>query len=60
MSDIKIIRLDPSRWQDSKRLRLEALKTDPIAFGSSYEESARFEDAIWQSVSYLDMRVRLI
>jgi len=48
MTDIQIITLDPSRWQESKALRLEALKTDPLAFGSSYEETLEFDDAIWQ------------
>ena len=29
-------------------LRLRALKTDPIAFGSSYEEEENFTEAEWQ------------
>lgn len=48
MNEINIITLDPSRWQESKAIRLEGLKQDPLAFGSSYEESIHIEDAVWQ------------
>ena len=34
----KIAKLPERRWRDARKLRLEALKTDPAAFGSSYEE----------------------
>lgn len=48
MTDMRIIRLDPSRWQESKALRLEALQNDPSAFGSAYEDEVQFDDAVWQ------------
>ncbi len=47
MTNIQIISLDPSRWRESKELRLEALKSDPLAFGSSYEENLEFDDQLW-------------
>ena len=48
MTDMTIIRLDPSRWQESKALRLEALQNDPSAFGGAYEDEVQFDDAVWQ------------
>jgi len=43
-----IITLGPSRWQEAKSIRLEGLQTDPLAFGSSYEEAVEMDDRIWQ------------
>ena len=48
MNEILFITPDPSRWKETKILRLEALQADPIAFGSSYEEAIQYEDAVWQ------------
>ena len=42
-----IVELPPERWREAKRLRLEALKTTPEAFASSYEDEASFADEIW-------------
>ena len=49
MSAISIIVLHPSRWQEAKRLRLEALRQDPAAFASSYEEAQIYADEVWMS-----------
>lgn len=46
---VEIMKLSSDRWQDYKKLRLEALKTEPIAFGSSYEEEIRFSKEVWQN-----------
>jgi hypothetical protein len=35
---IEIKKLDASRWQEYRDLRLESLQNDPQAYGSSYEE----------------------
>ncbi len=35
---IEITRLAEDRWQEYRYLRLEALKVDPLAFGSSFDE----------------------
>ncbi len=43
---IKII-TDPS-WQEYKTLRLEALKSEPQAFSSVYEDEANFNDKRWK------------
>lgn len=36
-------------FADYRRIRLEALKTDPDAFGSHYEREATFDDETWRS-----------
>ena len=49
MSDIQVTAaLDPSEWEAYKRLRLEALRTEPQAYGKSYEELAARPDSYWQ------------
>jgi GNAT superfamily N-acetyltransferase len=39
--------LSPERWREYRRLRLEALRSDPDAFGSTYVETERFPDDYW-------------
>jgi ribosomal protein S18 acetylase RimI-like enzyme len=46
--EIEIKKLPPDRWKDLKKLRLEALKSEPIAFGSSYEEEVDAPEEEWQ------------
>ena len=45
---IKIKKLDKSDWKQYKEIRLEALKNDPSAFGSSYYEESKRNDEDWQ------------
>jgi ribosomal protein S18 acetylase RimI-like enzyme len=45
---ITITRLDQSRWQDYRDLRLEALKAEPLAFGSSFEEEQLNSETYWR------------
>lgn len=45
---VEIRRLPPDRWEDYRRLRLEALERDPRAFGSSSEDEARFSEEEWR------------
>lgn len=47
MANISIINIPPSRWQEAKVLRLEALQQDPMAFLSSYEDEVQFDDEVW-------------
>jgi ribosomal protein S18 acetylase RimI-like enzyme len=42
-----IIRITSDRWKEYKMLRLEALKNDPMAFTSSYEEEQEAADEKW-------------
>jgi len=45
---IRIIRLPEGRWREYRELRLEALKTEPSAFGSSIEEESKFAEDVWR------------
>jgi ribosomal protein S18 acetylase RimI-like enzyme len=45
---LQIKKLPPEKWEEFKALRLEALKNDPLAFGSSYEEESSFSSKIWK------------
>ena len=47
--NIEIKSLPEDRWEDSKFIRLEALKKESSAFGSSYEEEIKFTEDIWKS-----------
>ena len=42
-------KLTENDWETLKIIRLNALKTDPIAFGSSYEEEKTRDEAFWRS-----------
>ena len=44
---MKITTLSPSRWQEYKNLRLESLKEEPQAFGTSYEDALKDPDEKW-------------
>lgn len=39
----------PILIQQSKTLRLKALRTDPSAFGSTYEREVAFDDDVWEA-----------
>src|SRR3989344_8640659 len=45
---IKVKNLSSARWKDYRNLRLEALRKDPIAFGSSYEEEINLPESEWR------------
>lgn len=45
---IRIAKLPQNRWEVFKGLRLEALKTDPSAFGSSFEEETKLSEDVWR------------
>ncbi|MHA2362391.1 MAG: N-acetyltransferase family protein [Candidatus Hodarchaeales archaeon] len=46
--EIEITTLLADYWEKFKTIRLEGLKNDPIAFGSSYEEEIRFPEEEWR------------
>lgn len=48
MTQVAIITLSPSQWQMYKTLRLEALQSDPQAFGRSFAEEVLYPDEKWQ------------
>jgi len=43
----RIEHLPPERWRDYKALRLEALRTNPDAFGARYESAIERPDDWW-------------
>jgi ribosomal protein S18 acetylase RimI-like enzyme len=45
---IEVRTLPPARWREVRTLRLQALKTDPIAFGSAYEEEENLAEEEWK------------
>jgi ribosomal protein S18 acetylase RimI-like enzyme len=45
---IEITKLPADRWEEYRELRLEALKQDPIAFGSSFEEERDMPEETWR------------
>ncbi len=45
---IAIRRLPQSRWLEYRALRLEALRTEPTAFSSSYGEELRLTQPTWR------------
>lgn len=48
MKMIEIKTLSPERWREARDLRLRSLKTDPAAFGSSYEEEEKLSESDWR------------
>ncbi len=44
----EVKKLSSDRWKDYRDLRLEALKSDPTAFGSSYEEEKSLSEEEWR------------
>lgn len=45
---IEISRLSKKRWKDYRNIRLEALRKEPYAFGSTYREEGKLSKAEWQ------------
>ena len=45
---VEIKKLSADRWKDYRSLRLEALKNDPTAFGSSYGEEMKLSEKEWK------------
>ncbi len=43
-----IVEINPSRWKEYKKLRLEALKNNPEAFGSDYSDSLKYPISHWK------------
>jgi ribosomal protein S18 acetylase RimI-like enzyme len=46
--EIVITRVSRSEWRLLRELRLLALQTDPLSFGSSYDREAAFSDERWK------------
>ncbi len=58
MDEYTLQRLLPSQWEEYKAIRLEALKTNPEMFGSSYESEVVYSQHDW--ISLLEKETRAI
>lgn len=47
MGAFDLVRISPDSAEAFRRVRLEALKTDPLAFGSTYEQELKLTSADW-------------
>jgi GNAT superfamily N-acetyltransferase len=47
--NISIRQLSENDWREFSQIRLEALKTDPLVFGSNYEKESKMTEADWRS-----------
>ncbi len=47
-SDLRIRRIRAEEWQAYREIRLDALRTDPLAFGSTLERETAFPPETWQ------------
>src|SRR5437762_515843 len=47
MEDVQTVSLRLSEWRKYKDLRLRALKEEPQAFSSTYEENIKHPDEFW-------------
>lgn len=50
MDFMQIVKLMPNRWEEYRDLRLEALRTDPDAFGATIEGTLARPEAWWRDV----------
>ncbi len=48
-SDVTVRRLRAEEWRALRTLRLRALRSDPLAFGSTLATEEAFPDELWQS-----------
>ena len=46
---ISIRQLNSEDWRQFSEIRLRALRTDPMVFGSNYEAESKFTEADWRS-----------
>ncbi|MGC8514803.1 MAG: GNAT family N-acetyltransferase [Thermoplasmata archaeon] len=45
---VSITRLPADRWEDYRKIRLEGLKVEPIAFSSSAEDEEKAPESLWK------------
>jgi GNAT superfamily N-acetyltransferase len=46
---VEVVRLTPDDWESHRVLRLDALATDPEAFGATYADNAAYDEATWRA-----------
>jgi ribosomal protein S18 acetylase RimI-like enzyme len=57
---ISVVVLGPQDWRDLRAIRLEALRSEPAAYSSSFEETLARSDEHWQQRLASDDSVHLL
>jgi ribosomal protein S18 acetylase RimI-like enzyme len=57
---ISVVVLGPQDWRDLRAIRLEALRSEPAAYSSSYEETIARSDEHWRQRLANDQSVHLL
>jgi ribosomal protein S18 acetylase RimI-like enzyme len=57
---VSVVTLGRRDWQDLRAMRLEALRSEPAAFSSSYEETLAWPDEIWRRRLANEPRIHLL
>src|SRR5215207_2808464 len=58
--DVSVVALGPSDWRDLQAIRLEALRSEPAAYSSTYEETLSWSDEDWRRRLANDRRMHLL
>jgi hypothetical protein len=59
-NELSIVALGPGDWRDLRAMRLEALRSEPAAYSSSYEETLAVSDEDWRRRLADDRRLQLL
>src|SRR5215216_3698054 len=57
---ISVVVLGPRDWRDLRAIRLEALRSEPAAFSSSFEETLTWSDEDWRRRLTNEPRLHLL
>ncbi len=57
---VSVVALGPEDWRDLRAIRLEALRSDPAAYSSTYEETLARPDEHWRQRLANDQNVHLL
>jgi ribosomal protein S18 acetylase RimI-like enzyme len=58
--EISVVVLGPADWRDLRTIRLEALRSEPAAYSSTYEETLAWSDEDWRQRLADDRRLQLL
>ena len=58
--EVSVVALGLQDWQDLRAIRLEALRSDPAAYSSTYEETVAWSDEDWRRRLADDRRMHLL
>jgi len=58
--DVSIVALGPRDWRDLRTICLEALRLEPAAFSSTYQETLAWSDEDWRRRLVNDGRMHLL